>query len=100
MNTHCENHRTFFSHDFQFLMQIRQKKAIFVMAYASSTPTDFIIIGAAPSTAIKKPVRLSFQPLIFSQPAVFFSHTKSANSTFSRLFSAQANRLVQQYCLT
>jgi hypothetical protein len=41
-----------------------------------------------------QPVRLSFQPLIFSQPAVFFSHDKSANSTFSRLFSAQTNRLV------
>jgi hypothetical protein len=34
-------------------------------------------------------VRLSFQPLIFRQPAVFFSHIKSANSTFSRLFSAK-----------
>jgi hypothetical protein len=32
---------------------------------------------------------LSFQPLIFSQPAVFFSHNKSANGTFSRLFSAK-----------
>jgi hypothetical protein len=40
-----------------------------------------------------QPVRLSFQPLIFSQSAVFFSHNKSANNTFSRLFSAQANRL-------
>jgi hypothetical protein len=39
------------------------------------------------------PVRLSFQSLIFIQPAVFFSHNKSANSTFSCLFSAQANRL-------
>jgi hypothetical protein len=33
--------------------------------------------------------RLSFQPLISSQPAVFFSHNKLANSTFSRLFSAK-----------
>jgi hypothetical protein len=41
-----------------------------------------------------QPVRLSFQPLIFNQPAMFFSHTKSVNSTFSRLFSAQANRLI------
>jgi hypothetical protein len=41
----------------------------------------------------KQPVRLSFQPLIFSQPAVFFSHSKSVNSIFSRLFLAQANRL-------
>jgi hypothetical protein len=32
---------------------------------------------------------LSFQPLIFSQPAVFFSHNKSANSIFSRLFLAK-----------
>jgi hypothetical protein len=38
-------------------------------------------------------VRLSFQPFIFSQPAVFFSHNKSANSIFNHLFSAQANRL-------
>jgi hypothetical protein len=34
-------------------------------------------------------VRLSFQSLIFSQLAVFFSHNKLTNSTFSRLFSAQ-----------
>jgi hypothetical protein len=44
-------------------------------------------------TGSGQPVRLSFQPLIFSQQAVFFSHNKSTNSTFSRLFSAQANRL-------
>jgi hypothetical protein len=43
--------------------------------------------------AYEQPVRLSFQPFIFSQPAFFFSHTKLANSTFSRLFSAQANML-------
>jgi hypothetical protein len=33
--------------------------------------------------------RLNFRPLIFSQSAVFFFHNKSANSTFSRLFSAK-----------
>jgi hypothetical protein len=38
---------------------------------------------------ITQPVRLNFQPFIFSQPAVFFSHNKPANSTFSRLFSAK-----------
>jgi hypothetical protein len=37
-------------------------------------------------------VRLSFQPLIFSQPTVFFSHNKSTNSTFNRLFSAKRTR--------
>jgi hypothetical protein len=37
------------------------------------------------------PVRLSFQSLIFSQPAVFFSHNKLANITFS-----QANRTIPQ----
>jgi hypothetical protein len=35
-----------------------------------------------------EPVRLSFQSLISSQPTVFFSHNKSANNIFSRLFSA------------
>jgi hypothetical protein len=35
-----------------------------------------------------QPVRSNFQPFIFSQPAVFFSHNKAANSIFSRLFSA------------
>jgi hypothetical protein len=44
-------------------------------------------------TGYKQPVRLSFQPFIFSQSAVFFSYSKSVNSAFSRLFSAQANRL-------
>jgi hypothetical protein len=34
-------------------------------------------------------VRLSFQPLISSQTTVFFSHSKSVNSTFSRLFLAK-----------
>jgi hypothetical protein len=38
---------------------------------------------------LAKPIRLSFQPLIFSWPAVLFSHNKSANSTFSYLFSAK-----------
>jgi hypothetical protein len=38
---------------------------------------------------IYEPVRLSFEPFIFSQPAVFFSHNKSTNSTFRRLFSAK-----------
>jgi hypothetical protein len=37
-----------------------------------------------------KHVRLSFQSFNFSQLAVFFSHNKSANSIFSRLFSAQS----------
>jgi hypothetical protein len=40
-------------------------------------------------------ISLSFQPLIFSQPAVFFSHNKSTNNTFSRLFLAQANHYFQ-----
>jgi hypothetical protein len=31
----------------------------------------------------------SFHPFIFSQPTVFFSHNKPANSIFSRLFSAK-----------
>jgi hypothetical protein len=40
----------------------------------------------------KQPVRLSFQPLIFSQPEVFFSHNKSVNNTFNRLFSAKRKK--------
>jgi hypothetical protein len=35
------------------------------------------------------PVRLNFQPFIFSQPAVLFFRNKSANNTLSRLFSAK-----------
>jgi hypothetical protein len=38
-------------------------------------------------------VRLSFQPLISSQPAVFFSYNKSANSIFIRSFSAKRTDL-------
>jgi hypothetical protein len=38
---------------------------------------------------VYQPVRLSFQLFISSQPAVFFSHNKPANSTFSRLFLAK-----------
>jgi hypothetical protein len=42
-------------------------------------------------------VRLSFQPLIFSQSAVFFSHNKSVNSTFNRLFSVkQTSRVIHK----
>jgi hypothetical protein len=39
---------------------------------------------------------LSFQPLIFSQSIIFFSHNKPANSTFSHLFSAK--RTTVRWC--
>jgi len=35
------------------------------------------------------PVRLSYEPYYFSERTVFFSHNKSANSTFSHGFSAK-----------
>jgi hypothetical protein len=37
----------------------------------------------------RDPVRLSFQPYFFSEGTVFFSHNKSANSTFQLVFSAK-----------
>ena len=40
------------------------------------------------------PVRLSYEPYYFSERTVFFSHNKSANSTFSHGFSAKANKAI------
>jgi hypothetical protein len=60
---------------------------------ASCREVEKIYISKRKGQMYNQHVRLSFQPLIFSQPIVFFSHTKSVNSTFSRLFLAQANKL-------
>ena len=37
----------------------------------------------------KRPVRLAYKPYFFSQQTIFFSHNKSANSTFSHGLSAK-----------
>ena len=36
-----------------------------------------------------RPVRLAYKPYFFSQRTIFFSHNKSANSTFSHDLSAK-----------
>jgi hypothetical protein len=41
-------------------------------------------------------VRFSFQQFIFSQLAMFFSHHKPTNGTFSRLFLAERTGQMQQ----
>jgi len=40
----------------------------------------------------KGPARLSYEPYYFSERTIFFSHNKSANSTFSHGFSAKQTR--------
>jgi hypothetical protein len=44
---------------------------------------------------------LTFEPFIFSQPTVFFSHNKSANNIFSRLFSVKRTgcELGSSFCI-
>jgi hypothetical protein len=56
------------------------------------------VSGGDKCFSILQHVRWSFQPFILGQTAVFFVPHKLTNSTFSCLFSAQANKLLGNSC--
>jgi hypothetical protein len=59
------------------------KKTVVGSIASPTTSTDHALSKQGKGTRHIGLVRLSYKPYFFSQQTVFFSHSKSANSTFS-----------------